>query len=271
MSTPEAVVTQQTSQQTAEEPVKPAVEPGVQKRINELTWKHREAERRATAAEARAKELESKVAESTKATEPARKTLADFNFDEVAYEDYLEQRTAEKIKPLAAKEALTAVEEREQKKAQESTAAERKANWQKRATEFTKAHPDFVEVVYAESVEFTDAVAEVLADSELGPQLAYHLAQNPDELSRIARLSPAAAGRELGKLEAKLTPAKAEEEPEAKETTASAAPPIAATKAPPPAPKIEATESTTKRAWNDPKLSQEEFNKRRRDFQKRSG
>lgn len=247
----------------------PKVDPGVQKRINELTYKHREEQRQRLAAEARIAEFEAREA---KAKEPApevdkRKTLADFNFDEVLYEDYLEDRVTKRASETASKQATEratkAVEERELKKAQETTAAERAANWKTRADTFAKDHPDFVERVYGPDLSFTDAVAELLADSELGPQLAYHLAQNPDELSRIARLSPAAAGREIGKLEVKLTPAEVPKpEPDADETARAQDPP-ATTKAPPPPPKLQATANSSTRpattsAQSD-KLSDDEW------------
>lgn len=249
----------------------PKVDPGVQKRINELTFQRREQERRAVAAEAelaKYREQERKAKESPAEPEK-RKTLADFNYDDVAYEDYLAERVTERASKTAAEQATKVVEEREQKKAQETTAAERKAKWTERATTFAKDHPDFDELVYAEGVEFTDAVAEVLADSELGPQLAYHLAQNPDDLSRISRLSPAAAGREIGKLEARLAPAvDAQKEPaesskeEAADETASAQDPPT-TKAPPPPPKLQpaasgSTRPPTTSAQSD-KLSDDEW------------
>jgi hypothetical protein len=50
-----------------------------------------------------------------------------------------------------------------------------------------------------------------LRDSELGPQIAYHLARDRAECERIARLNPIAAVREIGKLEAKLSPSVSEE------------------------------------------------------------
>ena len=50
----------------------------------------------------------------------------------------------------------------------------------------------------------TPAMREALFDSEHFPDLAYTLAQQPDEVRRISKLTPLAQIRELGKLEDKL-------------------------------------------------------------------
>lgn len=250
----------QTVDTPAEVPAKPAVDPGVQKRINELTWKHREQERRAAAAEAELAKYREKEKSAPAAVETEkRKTLADFNYDDVAYEDYLAERVTKRASETAAKEATKAVEEREQKKAQETTAAERSKAWKARVDTFAKDHPDFVEKVYAEDVDFSDAVAEAIADSELGPQLAYYLAQNPEELSRISRLSPIAVGRELGKLEVKLAVPEAKQEP-SEEITSAEDPPKPKI---PPTPKLNVTSETGRRpsttSKDSDKLSDEDW------------
>jgi hypothetical protein len=43
-----------------------------------------------------------------------------------------------------------------------------------------------------------------LLESDLGPQLAYHFAKNPDVLMRLNSMNPTAAAREIGRLEATL-------------------------------------------------------------------
>jgi len=83
---------------------------------------------------------------------------------------------------------------------------------------------------------------EVLEESERGPEIAYHLGQNPRLAREIARLSPLQAARELGRIEAKLA-----ERPKAP----------AVSKAPPPAPTLAATEPAVEK---DPeKMSDKEW------------
>lgn len=52
----------------------------------------------------------------------------------------------------------------------------------------------------------TDHMAAVIWESEIGPEIAYHLAKNPDEALRICNLTPLAQAREIGKIEAALAP-----------------------------------------------------------------
>lgn len=65
-------------------------------------------------------------------------------------------------------------------------------------------YSDFEELVGDPDLPITQAMAEVMAESDVGADLAYYLAKNPKEAARIARLSAVGAARELGKLEAKL-------------------------------------------------------------------
>lgn len=65
-------------------------------------------------------------------------------------------------------------------------------------------YSDFEELVSDPDLPITQAMAEVLAESDVGADLAYYLAKNPKEAERIARLPAVSAARELGKLEAKL-------------------------------------------------------------------
>lgn len=74
-----------------------------------------------------------------------------------------------------------------------------------RQDKFRESTPDYDEVIEAASkVETPHLVVQYLVESDVGPQLAYHLAKNPDEISRLSKLSPSRQLAELGKLEAKL-------------------------------------------------------------------
>jgi hypothetical protein len=48
-------------------------------------------------------------------------------------------------------------------------------------------------------------MAEAIIESEKGAEVLYHLGSHPDEAKRIAMLSPLAAARELGRIEARLS------------------------------------------------------------------
>ncbi len=71
----------------------------------------------------------------------------------------------------------------------------------------------------------TGEMATAIATSEQGPQLLYFLGQNPDELQRIAKLSPKAAVMSLGAIAAKLAQNTQEKGQETRTPVVSGAPP----------------------------------------------
>jgi hypothetical protein len=87
--------------------------------------------------------------------------------------------------------------------------AQVEARLAKSADEARKAHTDFDDVMA--SVKGTPAdlvpqfVLTYITESDHSGEIAYHLAKNPEEAQRIAKLSPIRGIAELGKLEAKIT------------------------------------------------------------------
>ena len=97
-------------------------------------------------------------------------------------------------------EAERLVQHREAQKQQ----AEIMEVYHDREEEARSKYDDFDQVAYNPNLPITDAMAETIRASDIGPDLAYHLGQNPKEAERIARLSPLHQAREIGKIEAKL-------------------------------------------------------------------
>lgn len=77
--------------------------------------------------------------------------------------------------------------------------------------------PDYDEVVGMSDAPMSQPMAEAIVDSDVGPQVTYYLAKNPQEAARIAGLSPVKAIREIAAIEAKI---KAPAVPTAKATSA---------------------------------------------------
>jgi len=69
--------------------------------------------------------------------------------------------------------------------------------------------PDFDDMVASSDVVVTDPIRDAILESDVGPQILYHLAENPEIAEKLANQSVASALRQLGKLEAKFE--KAEE------------------------------------------------------------
>ena len=83
-------------------------------------------------------------------------------------------------------------------------------------------YDDFEQVAYNPKLPISNAMAETIQASDMGPDIAYYLGSNPKEAARIASLnSPILQAKEIGRIEAKIA-----SEPVLKKTT-SAPPPIA--------------------------------------------
>jgi hypothetical protein len=212
---------------------------GVAKRIKELTDARR-------AAEAREERLLALLEQRTQAPVPREgvepeKGLADFNYDEKRYTEYVLKRVeanAEKAAKLAADRYRS-----------EQDAISRRAKFDERVDAFARTVEDYHEVV-TETTPVSEAMADVLLDSDDPGSLMYYLGQNPDVARKLYYLSPAKAGRELARIEDRL----AGERKKAGEKPVS--------KAPPPTPKIEAKEPGSRIRSTDPeaeKLSGDEW------------
>jgi len=80
-------------------------------------------------------------------------------------------------------------------------------------------YDDFEQVAYNPKLPITDAMAQTIQASEVGPDMAYYLGSNPKEAERISRLAPLQQAKELGKIEAKLA-----DNPVVKKTSSAPAP-----------------------------------------------
>ena len=73
-----------------------------------------------------------------------------------------------------------------------------------REEEARNKYDDFEQVAYNPKLPITDAMAQTIQSSDIGPDMAYYLGSNPKEAERISRLSPMLQAKEIGKIEAKL-------------------------------------------------------------------
>lgn len=150
-----------------------------------------------------------------------------------------------------------------QKEAEAKTAVKTQVEtFQSKVQEFKKDKEDFDDVIEAaDDIIMSLGVQESILSSDFGPELMYELAKNRDEYERINKLTPLAAAREIGKIEAKLSKSESSEEkkPEAKKLT----------KAPPPmAPVGSKGAGSSKKSIFDPDLPQAEYERLRREQMK---
>jgi hypothetical protein len=132
--------------------------------------------------------------------EPKREAFADDEaFTRARVEHDTEKRVAEKL----------AERERQQE------AERRQEAFYEKAEKAAERYPDFQLVVSNPSLPINDAMAEFIAESDLGADVAYYLGKNPMKASAIAQMSPVKAARELTRIEGELaarpkaTPSKA--------------------------------------------------------------
>ena len=91
--------------------------------------------------------------------------------------------------------------------------------YQDREEAAREKYEDYQQVALNSALPITPVMAEVIRESDIGPEIAYYLGSNIKEADRIAKLSPSSQAREIGKLEAKL-----EASPPTKKTSTAPAP-----------------------------------------------
>lgn len=164
-----------------------------QPRIDELTRARRDAERERDYWRQRAEAGQPKE----EAAKPPAKPTAD-QFDD--YGQYIEALTDWK----AEQKAREVVDSREKETAQKREVETRANTFQERQAKAREAMADYDDVVANSDTPVAEHVSELLLDSEMGPQLAYHLAKNPDVAERLNGMNPTQAAREIGRLEVQL-------------------------------------------------------------------
>lgn len=209
----------------------------IQKLINKKHRQMKEAEefatgegRRAIQAEQRAEQLQREIdaLKGKKSGGPSQDDATGSDPDEPKPGDFktVGEYTRALTKYEVAKAAKDAKAEAGANKQQEQ-ANEVVSAFVKRQDEFKAATPDYEDVVGGTELIIPNITMQYLIESEVGPQLGYYLAKNPDEVTRLKKLSPSRCVAELGKLETKFekaaAPAKADAEV-AKEVSKAPAP-----------------------------------------------
>lgn len=75
------------------------------------------------------------------------------------------------------------------------------SSWQDKQTAAAEKYADFDEVVSESDAPVTPSMSRAIVESDFGADIAYYLAQHPDEAKAIAQLSPTRQIAAIGKLE----------------------------------------------------------------------
>lgn len=154
------------------------------------------AEQRAAALQAEIDQLKGKKSEGAKPDGESKgepkpedfKTVGEYTRALVKYEA---QQAGEK-----SRQSVTENQQKEAANAQIAKFAERQEA-------FMTTTADYAEVLEG-APDVPQIASQYIIESDVGPQLAYHLAKNPDVIARLHKLTPARVVAELGKLETKF-------------------------------------------------------------------
>ena len=184
-----------------EQEEKPKSNPKLERRFSEIT-KQREEARKEAQQERQAREaLEARLAALERQPAPQAPKVdeepqpSQFN-DAFEYAKALAEYTADKR-----------IAEMKQDEAKAKAEAERQKVIDQWASKVQKAKadlPDFDDIVASSDVVVNDDIRDAILESDVGPQILYHLAENDDVAKKIAGLSAKQALREIGKLEARF-------------------------------------------------------------------
>ena len=214
--------------------------PKLEKRFSELTKARKQAEENAAKAQAEKEQLEARLREyedrqpqQPKADESpiGREPKADQFDDAFEYAKALAEWSAEK-----------ALYDRDQQDLNRKAEEERQIVLKTWSEKLQKAKPnlaDFDEIVNSTQVVVSNEVRDAIIESDVGPEILYHLASlDGEEAERFQALPMAKALREIGKLEARF-----EKQEIAEETAVRSKPVVQKSKAPAPLSPIRATGS----------------------------
>ncbi len=142
------------------------------------------------------------VVPATAPAEPTpQPTIEQFDYDP----DKFAKATVDWATKEAKSAATEAVKTQLDVQAKATRQADLQTKWEERAAKFTEDHPDYHAVVTNPTIKMTSEMVEVMAESDKGPEMAYHLGLNPDKAARIARMSTVQQAAAIGRLEAEVS------------------------------------------------------------------
>jgi len=206
----EAVQSEPVVEETQSEPVEAVEEataveekkqnPKLEKRFSDLTKQReaarQEAQREREAREAIEAELRSLKAQSAPAPkdneEPKPEQFSDMYEYQQALVDYrVDQRLNE--------ERVRAEQARQEAQRQQVI-----NTWAKRVESAKSEMPDFEAMVSSADVSVSNEVRDAIFESEVGPRILYHLAENPEIAEKLQGMTVTRALATIGKLEAQF-------------------------------------------------------------------
>ena len=173
--------------------------PKLEKRFSEIT-KQREAARAEAQTEREARQqLESKLRDYEERAKPKAEPKSDEEPQPNQFSDMYEY-----AKALTDYRVDQRMNEEKQKEVQAKVQAERDKvinTWAKRVESAKSEMPDFEDMVGSADVAVSNEVRDAIFESEVGPRILYHLAENPEIAEKLAGMTLTRALATIGKLE----------------------------------------------------------------------
>jgi len=194
-SLPEA---QEETKPTEEGVRKPKLEKRFDKVIKERELARAEAQKEREQREA----LENRLKELEQANQPKKVENPDQEPQPSDFTDAFEY-----AKALAKYSTEKALKDRDQAEQQKQAQAEKEkvlTSWQSKLEQAKAELPDYEEMIASSDVVVSDQVRDAILESDTGPNILYHLAENPEVAEKIGKMSLISALREIGKLEARF-------------------------------------------------------------------
>jgi len=196
--------------------------PKLEKRFSEITKQREEARKEAQQERQARVQLEQRLVAMQQQRQPQQAVQFNAEPQPSQFADAFEY-----AKALAEFSTEKALAERDRQVAmarQQEAQHQIIQSWAQKVQTAKAELPDFDELVAASDVVVNNAVRDAILESDVGPKILYHLAENNDLAKKIASLNPNAALREIGRLEARF-----EAKPDSKQTA-----PLVRSKAPAP-------------------------------------
>ena len=193
-----------------EQEEKPKANPKLERRFSEITKQREEARKEAQQERSAREALEARLAVLERQPAPQAPKVdeepqpSQFN-DAFEYAKALAEYTADQRIGEMRRQDAEAKEAQERQKVIET--------WASKVQAAKASMPDFDDIVASSDVVVNDDIRDAILESDVGPQILYHLAENDDVAKRIAGLSPKQALREIGKLEARFEVKETKPEP----------------------------------------------------------
>jgi len=176
--------------------------PKLEKRFSELT-KQREQARQEAQQERSAREaLETRLKALEGQRQPTEAPKSDEKPSANQFTDAFEYAEA-----LAEWSAENALKNRDKQDAERKASDERQkviSSWKAKLDAAKADMPDYEDMVSSSDVIVSDQIRDAILESDVGPRILYHLAENSDVAEKLNKMTASGAMREIGKLEAKF-------------------------------------------------------------------